>query len=458
MHTLNRLSHWLKRWRYGNQYGYEVFFKSQEFISVGKTGIILADMGMPEDFDPLFYTNFMDHVFAYSLPAFLRPLVLMDRGIALIDPSNPLARESFKPVHLVDMYGSSVTRDGRPYTDCQVSWQGPGMKKNPSDHGYFIYKGDGKTGIPEVCQKTAAKVGGWYYGHLLPEKKVAWAYQCRKIYEEASEALLEKYSDVVIRHARYMVKDTIAKAVEDLKAEGCKTIVYHNYSSPVYSDFEDYSLAMPIVHRAAESSSKVIFADQTGNQLFMRQAYVMMALDRLAELPDEASVMLILSKHGHPFKKETQDRRAHLFREPLERDMRDVMNKWKGRWEIVWSQDEYADEYWDPGNRKFSTYTAYRKAITGGFDYALEIPTDFIAENTDLMFFHAIKKFKAFSDYDPFAPIPYPDWEKPLIRTFREGKTTGIYAGCPVGTYRQYVVKAVVNSISEVLENRVEQE
>ena len=448
---------YLSRWRFGNQYGYEVFFKSQDIRSVGKTGIILADMGMPEDFDPLFYTNFMDHVFAYSLPAFLRPIILKERGKALIDPSNPLAREPFKPDHLVDMYGSSVTKDGRSYTECKVTWQGPGLKRNPSDHGYFIYKGEGKTGIPEVCQKTAAKVAGWYYGHLLPEKKVAWEYQCRKVFKDVSEALLEKYPDVLIRHAGYMVKDSILKCVEELRTEECKTIVYHNFSSPVYSDFEDYSFAMPMVHKAVHGRSKVIFADQSGNQPFMRQAYVTMALDQLANLPNEASVMLILSKHGHPFKKETQDRRAHLYRSPLENDMRDVMKKWKGSWELVWSDDEYADEYWDPWKRKFSTYAAYRKAINEGFDYAIEIPTDFIAENTDLMFFHAIKKFKAFSEYDTFEPVPYPDWDKPLIRTFREGKTTGIYAGCPVGKYRQYVVKAVVNSIAEVLESRVKQ-
>ena len=448
---------YLSRWRFGNQYGYEVFFKSQDIRSVGKTGIILADMGMPEDFDPLFYTNFMDHVFAYSLPAFLRPIILKERGKALIDPSNPLAREPFKPDHLVDMYGSSVTKDGRSYTECKVTWQGPGLKRNPSDHGYFIYKGEGKTGIPEVCQKTAAKVAGWYYGHLLPEKKVAWEYQCRKVFKDVSEALLEKYPDVLIRHAGYMVKDSILKCVEELRTEECKTIVYHNFSSPVYSDFEDYSFSMPLVHKAVNGAGKVIFADQSGNQPFMRQAYVTMALDQLANLPDEASVMLILSKHGHPFKKETQDRRAHLYRSPLENDMRDVMKKWKGSWELVWSDDEYADEYWDPWKRKFSTYAAYRKAINEGFDYAIEIPTDFIAENTDLMFFHAIKKFKAFSEYDTFEPVPYPDWDKPLIRTFREGKTTGIYAGCPVGKYRQYVVKAVVNSIAEVLESRVKQ-
>ena len=131
--------------------------------------------------------------------------------------------------------------------------------------------------------------------------------------------------------------------------------------------------------------------------------------------------------------------------------MRSLMEKRGGAWDLVWSDDEYADEYWDPGNTKLSTYSAYRMAINEGFDYALEVPTDFIAENTDLMILHAMKKFKAFSTYDPYEPVPYPDWEKPLVRTFREGKTTGIYAGCPVGPYRKYIVGSAVASLTEIL-------
>ena len=98
---------------------------------------------------------------------------------------------------------------------------------------------------------------------------------------------------------------------------------------------------------------------------------------------------------------------------------------------------------------------AYRKAIEEGFDYAVEIPVDFIAENTDLMFLHAIKKFSAFSEYDPFQPVPYPDWDKPLRRIFREGKTTGIYTGCPVGKYSRLVAEAAYLSVAAVLNQNV---
>ena len=73
----------------------------------------MADLGMPEDYQPGFYIDFMDHVFDYSLPFFLHRIVLADRGIALIDPGNPLARESFVPQKLVDMYGSATNRRGR---------------------------------------------------------------------------------------------------------------------------------------------------------------------------------------------------------------------------------------------------------------------------------------------------------------------------------------------------------
>jgi hypothetical protein len=134
--------------------------------------------------------------------------------------------------------------------------------------------------------------------------------------------------------------------------------------------------------------------------------------------------------------------------------MRQVLDEWGGVFELVWSDDEYADDYYDPRNRKLSTYQAYRRAIEEEYDYALEIPTDFIAENTDLMIFHAIKKFKAFSEYDPFKPIHYTDWEQPLRRIFREDRTTGIYAGCPVGPYRKYIVEGIVESISAIMDKK----
>ena len=143
----------------------------------------------------------MDHVFLYSLPVFLQPYILADRGIALIDPLNPLAREPFVPLQLVDMNGSFNNREGRPYVECEVTWRPPGMKKNPSDHGYFLYTKDGKGGAADVCQKTGAKVVGWYYGHLFLRKKLPWEYQCKSIYNETVAALKKEFPQAEFCHA-----------------------------------------------------------------------------------------------------------------------------------------------------------------------------------------------------------------------------------------------------------------
>lgn len=438
---------WINRLKYGKQLGYELLFRNQDLQVAGKPGIILADLGMPEEYDAGFYLDFMEHVFKYSIPAPIRKLILKDRGIALIDPDNPLAREPFKPANLVDMHGSFTNRAGMPYIQCHVKWKPAGIRKNPHDHGYFLYTGDGKGGAPEICQKSAAKIAGWYFGRLITGGKVPWTYQCRQLYDEASRLIKAQLPDAEIVHARYVSPPSLLTAVEGLLDAGCRTIIFHSYCNPVYSDFEEYAYAMPAVSRYVNGRAKLIFADQTGNQPALRKAYTEMLRDQLSHIPREERVMVILSRHGHPFRKETQDRRAPLYRVPLEQEMREVIAAWGGQATLGWSDDEYADRYWDPKGRKTSTYSAYRFAIENKFRYAIEIPVEFVAENTDLMIFHAIKKYVAFSSYQINDPVDYPDWEKPLTRYFRDGETTGIYSGCPVGPYRKFVAEAVSSSV-----------
>jgi hypothetical protein len=438
--------------KFGKQYGYEVLFKNQPKHTTGKVGVILAEMGLPEDYEPGFYSSFMSHVFHYIMPSFIVNLILADKGIGLIDPENPLAREEFKPRQLIDSDGSFTNKAGKPYAECQVKWV-KANKKNPWDHGYFLYTGEGPNGYPDVCDKVGAKIVGWYYGKLIPEKKVSWQSQLRKVYEEAVKELGKRFPGAEFRNALYMKPETIRQVVEELLEAGCQTIIYQSINCPIYSDFEDYGYSLVNIHDFVAGRGKVIMADQLGNQPAYREAYFHILRDQLKGLRSDATVLIILSRHGHPFKKETQDIRAHIYRDPLEAGIRNLMSTWKGRWNLVWSFDEYADEYWDKTHTKFETYAAYRKAIEEGYDYAIELPTEFPAENTDLMIFHAMKKFCAFPEYDRNAPIPYPDWEKPLVRMFSEGKTTGIYAGCPVGPYRKYVVEALVGSISEVLKH-----
>jgi protoheme ferro-lyase len=437
--------------RYGRQYGYEVLLKNQNRNLNGKVGVLVAECGLPENYEFSFYNNFMKHVFCYSLPSFIAPMILSDKGMGLIDPDHPLARGKFKPKQLVDAYGSFTNKAGKSYVECEVRWRPPASMKNPHDHGYFLYVGDGKSGTPDVCDKVGAKVAGWYYNKLIPEKRVSWRHQLRLIYDEAVQLLSEHFRDIEFRYGYYMYPETIRRAVDELLATGCKTIVYQSINCPVYSDFEDYGYALPMLHEYVANRARLIMADQLGNQLSMREAYLQMLRDHLAGIPHTSSVLVILSRHGHPFKKETQDRLAQQYRQPLEQGVRQIMAERAAKWDVVWSFDDYADEYWDPKRLKYETKAAYRRAITEGYDYAIELPTEFPAENTDLMVFHAMKKFTAFSEYDYREPIPYPDWDKPLVRVFKEEDTTGVYAGCPVGPYRKYVVDALVASLSAVL-------
>jgi protoheme ferro-lyase len=198
--------------------------------------------------------------------------------------------------------------------------------------------------------------------------------------------------------------------------------------------------------------ARLIYGDQPGNQPAYRQAYLQMLEDQLQQIPGEKSVLVILSLHGHPFKKETMEKRAHLFRQPLEEGVRSLLASRPGKGEVLWSSDEFADAYWDKKNEKLETSEAFRKAIREGWDYALELPTEFLAENSDTMITHAMRKYYVFPDYDVNTPLDYPDWEAPLVRRFSAGKTTAIYCGTPVGPYRKYIVQAVVDSISEILQ------
>ena len=92
--------------KYGKQFGYEVLFKGQPDHVSGKTGVIIGEMGLPDVYEVDFYSHFMEHVFKYILPPFLTKLILVDKGIGLIDPENPLAREKFIPKRLIDSFGS----------------------------------------------------------------------------------------------------------------------------------------------------------------------------------------------------------------------------------------------------------------------------------------------------------------------------------------------------------------
>jgi hypothetical protein len=440
----------LNKRKLGMQYGYEAYFKNQDKEPKGKVGIIFAHMGVPEDYDFEFYKIYLTHLFKSIMPPFVSKMVLSDKGTVLLDPTNPVSREEFHPKELMDAMGSTTNKAGVPYVECEFKWVPPRKPDDPWENGYFLYTGEGKFGAPGVAQKSGAKVVSWYHHSLLtPSMKCPYRHQVEKVYEETIAELKQRYPErqVEYRLAPFVYQDQLAETIEELLMAGCETIVYNSMSNPVFSDFEEYNSSFPFVAETVGDRAKVIYCDQTGSSRHIQDVRYLMLKDQLEEIPADASVFVILSRHGHPFKKETMDWRGAFCRKPLEEGVKSIMESRGGRWEYCWSNDEFTEGI------RFETKQAYERAIKGNYDYALEIPTDFLFENTDLMVHHARKKFIAFSEYSQYNPVDYPDWDQPLKRQFKENRTTGIYIGVPVGDrYRPYVVQALADCVCEVLE------
>lgn len=438
----------LNKRKLGMQYGFEAYFRNQDRTPKGKVGIVFGHMGVPEDYEFDFYNIYMTHLFQSILPPLIAGIVLKDTGTVLSDPNNPVPEEEFKPQVLMDAHGNDKNKKGIPYVNCQVKWVPP-KKEKSHDNGYFLYQGEGKFGAPNIAQKSGCKIISWYYHSLLtPSMKCPYLYQVNKIYDDVTKKLSETYpsDNVAWRLAPFVYKDQLQNAIEELLTEGCQTILYCSMGNPVFSDFEEYNSTFPFISDTVDKRAKVIFADQSGATRHIQEVRYLMLNDQLKQLPENASVFIILSRHGHPFKKETMDWRGAFCRLPLEEGVKAMMENRKGKWDYCWSNDEFTEGI------RFETKQAYEIAISEGYDYVIEIPTDFLYENTDLMIHHARKKFLPFSTYSQYDPVDYPDWDQPLVRKFVEGKTTGIYLGVPVGErYRPYVVRGIFDSVSSIL-------
>jgi len=440
----------LNKSKLGMQYGFEAYFRNQDLQPVGKVGIVFGHMGVPESYDFTFYNTYMTHLFKSILPPFISNIVLADKGTALSDPENPVSRTEFKPKSLMDANGSYVDKEGIPYIDCKFGWVPPKKPDNPHDNGYFLYKGKGKFGAPTIAQKSGCKVVSWYYHSLLtPSMKCPYDYHVRKVYKDLTQALREQYPDekLAFRLAPFVYQDRLKQAIEELLADGCQTLVYCSMSNPVFSDFEEYNSTFPFVKKVVGNRAKVIFSDQSGASRHIQQVRCLMLKDQMEKISPNSSVYIILSRHGHPFKKETMDWRGAFCRQPLEEGIKEIMANWEGKWDYCWSNDEFTEGI------HFETRQAYENAIREEYDYAIELPTDFLYENTDLMIHHARKKFLAFSEYSQYDPVEYADWDQPLVRVFKEGATTGIYSGVPVGErYRPYVVRGILGTVLSILQ------
>ena len=115
---------------------FEKYLKQDTAIK-GKAGVLITALGQPEDYDFIFFNNYLNLIFNSSFPPLLKFFIMGDHGTVLRDPDNLFAEAEFKPKTLMDCFGTTKNADGVPYADLKVEWVKPRKK---GDGGYFSGK------------------------------------------------------------------------------------------------------------------------------------------------------------------------------------------------------------------------------------------------------------------------------------------------------------------------------
>ncbi len=441
-------------------------YQKQDTTPVGKVGIFATALILPPTHNHWFFHNIVKKIFKVVIPWPFNVLATKDKGVALLDPHNVHAREPFVPTHLEDAFGNDRDYDGEPYMEKyrkgEVIWQAPSPRIY-LDHGYFLYTGR-LGGEPSICGKVENKSRLYYYGHGIKQKKLPHWEESFKIINSAFDRIKEKYKDVEFRSETNLFYYDMRKKLHELLDAGCQTIIL---SSPmgIYSHFEDFNSSfyhsfeyIEEWEKAHNKKVKVIMAPQMGNFQPLRQAFLEMLKDRLDTISENSSVMVAVTVHGMPwdaFQWEAWLKLAPVYRDKMFEDVKEMLKKYKfSKTNVVICQDEFADPIWDPKEKYLSTNRAYWNAIKENYDYAIGLPIEFFAENSDTLMHHAMKCYQGFDQYDIEQPIDYPDWSVPYSRVMVQGKTKVIYNGLPVGKYQKYVIEAMYQSLDSVMSKR----
>lgn len=442
---------------------YEVY-KTQDTIPEGRVGIFVTALIMPETLDPDFFLAIHRKIAENVIPWPFRLFALADRGVALMDPERYIEFEEFTPTRLEDCQGSDRAPDGETYIEKyrrgEVTWHPP-MKRRHKDLGYFVYTGV-KGNMPTAAGKLINKARIWYYDRGIVQKKLPHWQGSFAIIEGAMEKIEKKYGSLPWKAESSLYYDRMKRKLHELLDAGCDTIVLVAPMA-IYSHFEEFNSgfyhSFEYIHEWEQAHPgkkiKVIMAPPMGQFEVLREAYIAMLADRLDTLPEGADVTVAVTVHGMPWERfawEAWLEFAPPYRDAMVRDVEALLERYPfDRTKVVLCQDEYASHVFDPDDEYLSTNEAYWNAIDDNYDYAIGLPIEFFAENSDSLFYHALKNYEGFDDYNVYEPFDYPDWSKPFVMEFTQGTTTVIYNGVPVGKYRRYLIDALSQSIDSIL-------
>ena len=446
---------------------YYEYYKKQDKVLVGKVGVFATSLIMPEEHIHEFWHNIAYKIFKQVVPWPFRLLAFKDNGVALMDPEHLHAREPFVPTRLVDARGNDHAPDGFPYVqkykEGKLVWVPP-SKFIYLDHGYFRYE-DYHFGGPTIVSKMANYSRHFYYDQGIVQKKCPHWKGVFDVIDNTFERLKQNYPEVELRSESSLFHHSCKNKIYELLDGGCETLVLVAPMA-IYSHFEEFNSGFRHCfedveeweHEHPGKKIKVIIAPQMGDFQPLRQAFLEMLKDRLDTIAEGKDVMVAVTVHGMPwdkFKFEAWLELAPPFRDKLFEECKELLKSYKfGRTNVVMCQDEFSDPIWDPKEKYLSTNRAYWEAINDGYDYAIGLPLEFFAENTDTLMHHALKCYENFDNYDPSEPIDYPDWSVPYSREIVQDKTHVIYNGVPVGKYKKHVIEAFYQAIDSVISRK----
>jgi hypothetical protein len=443
---------------------YYTYYKTQDRKPEGKVAVLVAQLVMPEDFRPADYYNIALKSTQY-IPWPARNFAVADRGVLLLDPKRFYEFKEFKPTKLVDVHGGDRDVDGVRYLEKylrgEVQWVEP-SKTLHMDHGYFLMTSR-KEGVPTIAAKLMTKAKVFYYGNGFVNHKLPHEAGMRAIAEGSMAKLQEKYGPMPWKFVTSDNFGLLGDAVDELLDDGAETLVIAP-AAPIYSHHEEFNgtfrHAIDDVHHWEQQHGrriKVILAPQLGEFPVVRQSFLEMLKDRLDALPHgrDVDVKVVVSVHGMPWDfvpKEAWIELAPVYRDAMVTDVKKMLAGYEfGRTEVALAQDHFADPINNPKGHYLSTNKAFWDGIHAKYDYIVNLPIEFFAENTDTMFSHAMFNFDGFPGFDRYQPVDYPDWTVPYTREFLIQGTHVIYNGVPVGRYNAPIIEAHFEAMDSIL-------
>jgi hypothetical protein len=447
---------------------YFSYYLNQDTKPEGRVGIFISHLVMPEDYREEDFVTYASKSYQY-IPWPIRELVRQEGGIVLLDPDRFYEFEEFVPTELVDHTGSNVDIDGVPYIDKyragEIVWTPPGNQH--LSHGAFYFEGR-SSGMSKAANKLAVKAKNYYYkaGKGFEDGRVPHEDGNRYIVERSLAKLEAKYGAIPWRWVTADNPTMARQAFFDLMDEGVDTLILAA-PRPIYSHHEEFNgaikHAMHYLHEWQEQNGhkevKVIISPQLSGFDVMYDTHDAILRDNLKVIPEGVSLKLVLSVHGMPWDNVPNEAWIKLSPEYVERSLAraaEVMKDYNyARLEIVQSQDHFADPHSDPDNKYVATNEAFWQAIDEDYEYVLNVPLEFFAENTDTMFYHDMANYEFFDDYTVYEVADYPDWTQPWRKQLVQDGTTVIYGGLAGYKFSGPIIDAFYQALDSIVSQGV---